>query len=80
MEITRTPSLMTRALLDIDHAACRLHDGAPDEAADIATGAFDALPGSYRHGLTRTRALSVYRSLPSATPGRAALADALRAA
>ncbi len=77
LELSRSPSLMTRALIEIDKATCRAHDGAGDEAARLAAQAYGALPPAYRSGLTRTRALNLYRSLPQQTAGRAQLADAL---
>lgn len=77
MELSRAPSLMTRALIAIDRASCRAHDGERDEAARIAAHAYGELPASYRNGLTRTRALAVYRSLPSKTHGVDALGSTL---
>ncbi|MFD9270789.1 helix-turn-helix domain-containing protein [Streptomyces goshikiensis] len=77
LNLSRAPSLMTRALIAIDTASCRAHDGEHDEAARIAAQAYGALPESYRDGLTRTRALALYRTLPADTPGLATLADAL---
>jgi hypothetical protein len=79
LELTHSPSLMTRALIAIDQAACLAHDGHPDEAARIATQAYGQLPASYRTGLTKSRAICLYRSLPPTTAGLDGLRDALAA-
>lgn len=80
LELSRAPSLMTRALIAIDEATCRAHDGDREQAAHIAAQAYAELPDSYRTGLTRTRALALYRTLPQQTHGRDLLADALATA
>jgi hypothetical protein len=77
LELSRAPSLMTRALITIDRASCFAHDGEPEEAARIAGQAYAGLPTSYRSGLTRTRALALYRSLPRQTHGLDVLGSAL---
>ncbi|MEU5124644.1 hypothetical protein [Streptomyces mobaraensis] len=77
LELSRMPSHMTRALIAIDQAACRAHDGDRAEAAHIAAQAYGGLPASYQTGLTQTRALALYRTLPRDTPGRDQLAGAL---
>jgi DNA-binding Xre family transcriptional regulator len=77
LELSRAPSLMTRALIVIDEATCRAHDGDRERAAQIAAQAYAELPESYRTGLTRTRTLALYRSLPRQTRGVDLLADAL---
>ncbi|MEU3375502.1 hypothetical protein ABZ734_34385 [Streptomyces sp. NPDC006660] len=77
LELSRAPSLMTRALIAIDEASCRVHDGDREAAVGIVTQAYGGLPAAYRTGLTRTRALALYRALPADTPGRTQLADAL---
>uniref|UniRef100_UPI003FD7D0D7 hypothetical protein n=1 Tax=Streptomyces luteireticuli TaxID=173858 RepID=UPI003FD7D0D7 len=79
-ELSRAPSLMTRALISIDQASCRARDGERAEAAHLAATAYGTLPTSYQTGLTRTRALALYRTLPSDTPGLDNLADALELA
>ncbi|MFE0423692.1 hypothetical protein [Streptomyces sp. NPDC058953] len=79
LALTRTPSLMTRALITIDEATCRAHDGDRDTAARLAARVYGDLPEAYRTGLTRTRTLALYRALPHDTPGRDTLADALSA-
>ncbi|MEW1548647.1 hypothetical protein [Streptomyces tsukubensis] len=77
LRLTRSPSVMTRALVTIDEAMCRAHDGDREEAARIATHAYGSLPAPYRTGLTRTRATALYRSLPHDCPGRDGLAELL---
>ncbi|WP_409055661.1 hypothetical protein [Streptomyces sp. SYP-A7185] len=77
LALSRAPSLMTRALITIDTASCHAHDGDRASAARLAASAYGQLPASYRSGLTRTRALALYRTLPADTPGIGQLADAL---
>ncbi|MFE3018261.1 hypothetical protein [Streptomyces sp. NPDC059256] len=77
LELSRAPSLMTRALIAIDRASCRAQDGEPVEAARLAAEAYGGLPDTYRTGLTRTRTRALHRSLPPGTPGVDRLADAL---
>ncbi len=77
LRLSRSPSLMTRALVAIDGAACRAHDGETEEAARIAAQTYSELPAAYRSGLTRTRALALYHSLPHRAGGRDTLADVL---
>ncbi|MEU5978769.1 helix-turn-helix transcriptional regulator [Streptomyces sp. NPDC047315] len=77
LTLSRSPSVMTRALIAIDEASCRAQDGERAAAARIASQAFGELPEPYRTGLTRTRATALYRTLPRDTPGRDGLADAL---
>ncbi|MFD8544998.1 hypothetical protein [Streptomyces sp. NPDC059649] len=76
LELSRSPSLMTRALISIDRATCLAHDGEPEEAARVAAQAFGELPTAYRTGLTRTRALTLYRSIQT-SPGVGQLRDVL---
>jgi tetratricopeptide (TPR) repeat protein len=77
LELSRAPSLMTRALIAIDRASCKVHDGEHAEAAHIAAQAYGNLPTPYRNGLTQTRALALYRMLPRDTPGLGQFADIL---
>ncbi|MFJ9612639.1 hypothetical protein [Streptomyces noursei] len=78
LELSRSPSLMTRALISIDRASCLAHDGEPEEAARVAAQAFGELPAAYRTGLTRTRALALYRTIRT-SPGAGQLRDVLDA-
>jgi transcriptional regulator with XRE-family HTH domain len=78
-ELSRRPSVMTRALLGVDRAACLAHDGEPTEAAIVAADAYTTLPASYRRGLTQIRARAVYdtvRDTPEAAHLRHALTPA----
>ncbi|MFF3404412.1 hypothetical protein ACFYW6_39125 [Streptomyces sp. NPDC002659] len=79
LELSRAPSLMTRALIAIDRASCLAHDGDRAQAAHVAAQAYGDLP-AYRAGLTRTRAVALYRALPEDTSGRRDLADVLEVA
>jgi hypothetical protein len=63
LELSKSPSVMTRALIAIDRATCLAHDGEREEAAHVAADAYGQLPASYRSGLTRARAQAVYRAV-----------------
>ncbi|MFG2227678.1 hypothetical protein [Streptomyces sp. NPDC048644] len=76
LELSRSPSLMTRALISIDRATCLAHDGESEEAARVAAQAYGELPPAYRTGLTRTRALTLYRSIQT-SPDTGQLRDVL---
>ncbi|MFD9485089.1 hypothetical protein [Streptomyces sp. NPDC059991] len=80
LQLSRAPSLMTRALIAIDQASCLVHDGDREAAAHVATQAYGGLPASYRNGLTQTRALALCHALPDDTPGRDVLAELLNVA
>ncbi|MEW1700338.1 helix-turn-helix domain-containing protein [Streptomyces sp. NPDC091278] len=56
LALTRSPSVMTRALLALDTAACLHIDGNHHEAAAMAAGVWDRLPVEHRSGLVRARA------------------------
>ncbi|WP_175408530.1 transcriptional regulator [Streptomyces sp. TRM64462] len=73
--LTDSPSVMTRALIAMDTAACLRADGDPTAAAEMAVGVFERLPVSYRQGLVRSRAMGLQRSL-TGRPG-ALLGDVL---
>ncbi|MDT0494085.1 helix-turn-helix domain-containing protein [Streptomyces sp. NPDC012600] len=73
--LTRSPSVMTRALIAVDRAACVRADGDPATAADLAVNAWVQLPAAYQDGLVRSRAESLCQSLPG-RPGDT-LRDAL---
>jgi hypothetical protein len=76
LELSRSPSVMTRALIAIDRAICLASDGESEEAARVATEAYGELPSPYRSGLTRTRAQAVYQSVRN-TPAAEQLREAL---
>ncbi|WP_331730504.1 helix-turn-helix domain-containing protein [Streptomyces sp. NBC_01174] len=61
--LTSSPSVMTRALLTMDMAACLKADGDVGMAASTAAEAFAELPDSYRTGLVRSRATALHRQL-----------------
>ncbi|MFF4699985.1 helix-turn-helix domain-containing protein [Streptomyces chattanoogensis] len=63
LDLTDSPSVMTRALIAMDAAACCLAEGEPTAAADMAASVFDRLPASYRQGLIRSRAENLLRQL-----------------
>ncbi|MFF3002120.1 transcriptional regulator [Kitasatospora sp. NPDC057940] len=70
LALTRSPSVMTRALLEMDAAACMSADGDPTAAADKAISVWENLPDAYRDGLVRTRAEALQQSLPGVAHGR----------
>ncbi|MBU7598944.1 transcriptional regulator [Streptomyces sp. P38-E01] len=57
--LTRSPSVMTRALLALDTATCLQIDGDHREAANMAAEAWDRLPVEHRSGLVRARATAL---------------------
>ncbi|ORT54226.1 transcriptional regulator [Streptomyces sp. CB03238] len=73
--LTSPTSVMTRALLRMDTAACLGRDGDYRTATDMAAATFDGLPHSYRTGLIRSRAEELSQQLPARH--RARLTDAL---
>lgn len=70
LDLTNSPSVMVRALLALDTAACLRLDGDPTVAADMAAGVFERLPTSYREGLVRSRAEGLRRTLTGRPQGR----------
>lgn len=79
LELSRSPSVMTRGLIAFDRASCLAQDGETEEAVSVAADAFEALPPSYRDGLTHARATAVLR-LVSRTPESDRLRTALDSA
>jgi hypothetical protein len=63
LDLTDSPSVMTRALIAMDTAACLRLDGDPSASAQMAAGIFDRLPASYRDGLIRSRAEALHQAL-----------------
>ncbi|MFE7586417.1 transcriptional regulator [Streptomyces gardneri] len=63
LELTISPSVMPRALVAMDTAACRRTDGDPTAAAKMAAGVLDRLPVAFREGLVRSRAEALHRQL-----------------
>jgi hypothetical protein len=66
LALTRSPSVMTRALLEMDAAACLNVDGDSSAATGKAAAVWQRLPHAYRNGLVRTRAEALHRALPEA--------------
>ncbi|MFF3786350.1 hypothetical protein [Streptomyces sp. NPDC001933] len=64
LDVTDSPSVMTRALIAMDTAACLRLGGDPASAAEIAAGVFDRHPATYRDGLIRSRAKSFTKPSP----------------
>jgi hypothetical protein len=71
LALTRTPSVMTRALLDIDRAACLSAEGDSAEAAERAHGVWESLPPAYRSGLVRERTAALCDTICDTAPGLA---------
>ncbi|RKN47221.1 transcriptional regulator [Streptomyces hoynatensis] len=70
LALTRSASVMTRALLAIDTATCLQLDGEPAEAARTATTAWQQLPPEHRCGLVRSRIEALHRTLPHGPRGQ----------
>ncbi|MFF3753738.1 transcriptional regulator [Streptomyces sp. NPDC002018] len=75
LALTRSPSVMTRALLEMDAATCLHADGDPAAAADRAVSVWERLPDAYRDGLVRSRAEALRLVLPGTA--RTRLGEAL---
>ncbi|MER6695685.1 twin-arginine translocation signal domain-containing protein [Streptomyces fimicarius] len=67
LALTKAPSVMTRALVAVDGAACVRADGDPATAAGLALDVWRQLPPAYRGGLVRSRVESLCQSLPGRT-------------
>ncbi|MFE2719144.1 hypothetical protein ACFXKI_46455 [Streptomyces mirabilis] len=65
LELSAPTNTMTRTLLNIDAAACAHHDGDTEQACRRTVAALTALPGDYRTGLVRRRALDLYEAIPA---------------
>ncbi|GAA3381048.1 hypothetical protein GCM10020367_70770 [Streptomyces sannanensis] len=65
LELSAPTSTMTRTLLLIDGATCAHHDGDSEEACRRTVAALTGLPGDYRTGLVRRRALDLYEAIPA---------------
>jgi tetratricopeptide (TPR) repeat protein len=65
LALSAPTSTMTRTLLRIDAATCLRRDGDSEQACRAATEALRELPADFHTGLTRTRALDLYRSIPA---------------
>jgi hypothetical protein len=78
LALTTSPSVMTRALIAMDTAACQRVDGDPGTAAEMGAAVYDRLPAAYRSGLVHSRAQLLHRHLTGAP--RRLLGDALTTA
>ncbi|MGA5820870.1 helix-turn-helix transcriptional regulator [Kitasatospora sp. NPDC094028] len=63
LRLTDSPSVMTRALVAMDTAACLRVDGDHTGAAEMAVGVWQRLPSVYREGLIRSRASLLHEKL-----------------
>lgn len=70
LALTRSPSVMTRALLAMDAATGLKADGDSFAAADMAANVWQRLPSAYRDGLIRTRAETLHQTLAGAAHNR----------
>ncbi|MFE4360730.1 transcriptional regulator [Kitasatospora sp. NPDC056800] len=70
LALTHSPSIMVRALLEMDAATCLCSDGDPTSAVDKAVDVWEKLPPAYRGGLIRTRAEALRQVLPGAAHDR----------
>ncbi|MEU0687077.1 helix-turn-helix domain-containing protein [Streptomyces uncialis] len=70
LSLTRSPSVMTRALLSIDTALCLSVDGDQSAAAELASDIWTRLPDAYRQGLVRSRAESLHRTMSGTAQSR----------
>ncbi|MFF4647749.1 transcriptional regulator [Streptomyces sp. NPDC001389] len=75
LALTKSPSVMSRALIAMDRAACLATDGDLGGAVQMAVGVLEQLPNSYRRGLVRSRA-ELLQQRVGGKPG-ALLAEAL---
>ncbi|WP_263167784.1 helix-turn-helix domain-containing protein [Streptomyces sp. SCSIO ZS0520] len=65
LALSSPTSAMTRTLLRIDGAACLHREGDSEQACRTAAAALRGLPPGFRIGLTRARAMDLYRSIPT---------------
>ncbi|WP_307806860.1 helix-turn-helix transcriptional regulator [Streptomyces sp. FH025] len=63
LRLTDSPSVMTRALLAMDTAACLRVEGDHAGASAMAVGVWERLPSGYREGLIRSRASLLHEKL-----------------
>ncbi|UGQ09240.1 transcriptional regulator [Yinghuangia sp. ASG 101] len=70
LALTRSPSVMTRALLAMDTAMCLSADGDSTGAVDKAVDVWQQLPEAYRVGLVRSRAYALHETLSGSAYAR----------
>ncbi|WP_329492547.1 hypothetical protein OG618_37795 (plasmid) [Kitasatospora sp. NBC_01246] len=75
LALTGPSSHQARTLLLLDGALCDQRDGDTAQACRQAVAALLALPSDQRTGLTRSRALDLYRAIPSQRRGEQAVRD-----
>lgn len=66
LALTKTTSHLTRTLLQLDAAACRVKDGAVADGAAAASTALTGLPAGFSSGLIAARATAVDHVIPAA--------------
>ncbi|MEU1813137.1 hypothetical protein [Micromonospora aurantiaca (nom. illeg.)] len=82
LALSAPTSTLTRTLLRLDAATCQHRDGHTIDACHAATATLLDVPARYRTGLTRRRAVDLYRSIPAdlrTTSAARSLADTLAA-
>ncbi|MGW0431165.1 hypothetical protein ACWDV4_01245 [Micromonospora sp. NPDC003197] len=65
LALSAPTSNLTRILLRLDAATCQHRDGDTIAACQAATAALIDVPARYRIGLTHSRAIDLYRSIPA---------------
>ncbi|WP_330262025.1 transcriptional regulator [Streptomyces sp. NBC_00539] len=70
LALTTSPSVMTRALIAMDTAACLRVDGDPGAAAAMAAAVYNRLPPAYRTGLVHSRAQLLHEAAHFVPPWR----------
>lgn len=70
LALSRSQSVMTRALLAMDTATCLQADGDSTAAADMAVDVWQRLPEAYRGGLVQSRAEALHHALSGAARTR----------
>jgi tetratricopeptide (TPR) repeat protein len=71
LALSAPTSTLTRTLLRLDAAACDHRDGRTLDACQAATAALAEVPARFRTGLTRHRAVDLYRRVPASLQGAA---------
>lgn len=82
LALSAPTSTLTRTLIQLDAATCLHRDGHSLDACEAATAVLTELPASHHTGLARSRAVDLYRSIPTdlrSEPAARAFADVLAA-
>jgi transcriptional regulator with XRE-family HTH domain len=80
LALSAPTSTLTRTLLRLDAATCQHRDGDTLDACQAAVAALTDVPARFRTGLTRSRAVDLYRCVPvnvRSAPAVRALAEVL---